>query len=171
MNNGSQIVPMKAGAFLFILAFIPIYHILCQGHDPDRRVIMTIAGRNVEAGEFIRMYKKSLEPGSKSAPDTYLEQFVNFKLKVADAIAMGYDTTKAFRDELNGYRKQLAQNYLTDTDIKEELLKKAYERSLLEVNASHILVACRPEAKPEDTTKAYQKAVEYRAKDSCRRGV
>ena len=153
---------MKARAFLFILVFIPSYQTLCQRHDPDRKVLMTIAGRNVEAGEFIRMYKKSLEPGSKSSPDTYLEQFVNFKLKVADALSIGYDTTKAFRDELNGYRKQLAQNYLTDPDIKEELLKKAYERSLIEVNASHILVACRPEAKPEDTTKAYQKALSIR---------
>jgi peptidyl-prolyl cis-trans isomerase SurA len=153
---------MKALALLITLISIPFYQILCQKHDPDREVIMTIAGRDVEAGEFIRMYKKSLEPGNKSNPDSYLEQFVNYKLKVADAISIGYDTTKAFHDELNGYRKQLAQNYLTDPDIREELLKKAYARSLTEVNASHILVNCRPDAKPEDTLKAYQKAIDIR---------
>ena len=38
---------------------------------------------------------------------------MDFKLKVADAVSEGYDTTKAFRDELNGYRSQLAQSYLT----------------------------------------------------------
>lgn len=153
---------MKARVFLLILAYLPLYQIFGTDHDPDRRVLMTIAGRNVEAGEFIRMFKKSLDPGSKSTPESYLEQFINFKLKVADAISMGYDTTKVFRDELNGYRKQLAQSYLTDPNIKEELIKKAYERSLTEVNASHILVSCRTDARPEDTLKAYQKALNIR---------
>ena len=153
---------MKARALLTILIFFPIHQIWSQGHDPDKKVLMTIAGRNVEAGEFIRMYKKSLDPGSKSTPDSYIEQFIDFKLKVADAISKGYDTTKAFRDELNGYRKQLAQSYLTDQGIKEELLRKSYERSLTEVNASHILVNCRMDAKPEDTLKAYKKAMGIR---------
>ena len=53
----------------------------------------------------------------------------------------GYDTTRAFRNELNGYRNQLAQNYLTDTQTKEKLLQKTYQRSLTEINAWHILIA------------------------------
>ena len=55
--------------------------------------------------------------------------------------AEGYDTTISFRNELNGYRNQLAQNYLTDTQTKDKLLRKAYKRSLTEINAWHILVA------------------------------
>ena len=53
----------------------------------------------------------------------------------------GYDTTRSFRNELNGYRNQLAENYLTDTQTKEKLLQKAYQRSLTEINAWHILIA------------------------------
>jgi peptidyl-prolyl cis-trans isomerase SurA len=153
---------MKVITLLSIFVLIPVIQIRSQGHVPDKKVLMTIAGRDVEAGEFIRMYRKSLDPGVKATPDKYIDQFVNFKLKVADAISKGYDTTRAFRDELNGYRKQLAQTYLTDQDIKAELLKKAYDRSLTEVNASHILVSCRLEAKPEDTLKAYSKAMSIR---------
>jgi peptidyl-prolyl cis-trans isomerase SurA len=81
-----------------------------------------------------------------------------FKLKVADAIHEGIDTTKAFRNELNGYRNQLAQNYLTDNQVKEKLLLKTYQRSLVEINAWHILVTCPESAKPEDTLSAWQKA-------------
>jgi peptidyl-prolyl cis-trans isomerase SurA len=123
---------------------------------------MTVAGRGVEAGEFIRMYNKSLDPAYKTDLNDYLEQFIAFKLKVADAIEQGYDTTRAFREELNGYRNQLAQSYLTDPDIKEKLLRKAYQRSLSEVNASHILISCTPDATPEDTMKAYKKALDIR---------
>ena len=134
----------------------------CFAQNPDEKIIMTVAGRKVEAGEFIRMYNKSIDPSYKSDLDTYIEQFTAFKLKVADAIENGYDTTKAFRDELNGYRNQLAQSYLTDPDIKENLLRKAYQRSLSEVNASHILVSCAPDALPEDTLKAFKKANDIR---------
>jgi len=142
---------------LFILSFSGSF-----AQNPDEKILMTVAGRGVEAGEFIRMYNKSLDPAYKTDLNDYLEQFIAFKLKVADAIDKGYDTTASFKEELNGYRNQLAQSYLTDPDIKEKLLRKAYQRSLSEVNASHILVNCTPDAMPEDTLKAYKKAIDIR---------
>jgi len=152
---------MKIRSILTIIIIIFTYG-FCFAQKPDEKTIMTVAGRKVEAGEFIRMYNKSIDPSYKSDLDTYIEQFTAFKLKVADAIEHGYDTTEAFRDELNGYRNQLAQSYLTDPDIKENLLRKAYQRSLSEVNASHILVGCAPDALPEDTLKAFKKANDIR---------
>ncbi len=147
---------------LFIILILFYMQDPCFAQDPDEKILMTVAGRGVQAGEFIRMYNKSLDPTSKTDIANYLEQFINFKLKVADAINQGYDTTRAFREELNGYRNQLAQSYLTDPDIKEKLLQKAYQRSLLEVNASHILIGCPPNASPADTLKAYKKAIDIR---------
>ena len=134
----------------------------CLAQELNERVLLTVAGRSVQAGEFIRMYRKSPDPGNPLDIDSYLDQFINFKLKVAEAIAEGYDTSQAFKNELNGYRNQLAQNYLTDPDTKEQLLKKAYERSLTEVNAWHILVSCPPDAKPADTLKAWEKTIDIR---------
>jgi peptidyl-prolyl cis-trans isomerase SurA len=151
---------MKLRSLLF-LVFLLLSG-FCYAQDPDDKVLMTVAGREVQAGEFIRMYKKSLDPLNKTDINDYLEQFIAFKLKVADAIEQGYDTTNAFREELNGYRNQLAQSYLTDPEIKEKLLRKAYQRSLSEVNASHILISCTPDASPEDTIKAYKKAIDIR---------
>jgi peptidyl-prolyl cis-trans isomerase SurA len=153
---------MKIRFFFTILILLLYFRDPCSGQDPDEKILMTVAGRGVQAGEFVRMYNKSLDPAYKTDISTYLEQFIDFKLKVADAISQGYDTTRAFREELNGYRNQLAQSYLTDPDIKEKLLQKAYQRSLLEVNASHILVSCPPNASPEDTLKAYKKAIDIR---------
>jgi len=152
---------MELRSLLSFVVFI-LFSVTCYPQDPDDKVLMTVADREVQAGEFIRMYKKSLDPLNKTDINDYLEQFIAFKLKVADAIEQGYDTTKAFREELNGYRNQLAQSYLTDPDIKEKLLRKAYQRSLSEVNASHILVSCTPVASPEDSIKAYKKAIDIR---------
>ena len=108
------------------------------------------------------MYKKSLEPGKISDIDKYLQQYISFKLKVADAMKEGYDTTKNFKSEFKGYRDQLAQNYLTDTASKEKLLQKAYQRYLTEINAWHILIACGQGASTEDTLKAWMKASDIR---------
>ena len=141
---------------LFLLPFVAKAQVL------NDRTLMTIAGKNVPAGEFIRMYKKSSESGQSADIDSYLQQYITFKLKVADATDEGMDTTKAFRNELNGYRNQLALNYLTDADTKEKLLQKTYQRSLSEINAWHILVSCPEGAKPEDTLSAWQKATDIR---------
>jgi peptidyl-prolyl cis-trans isomerase SurA len=130
--------------------------------DLNNKVLMTVDGRNVSAGEFIRMYKKSYDPVNTKDLNTYLDQYTIFRLKVADAIKEGYDTTKAFKTELQGYRNQLAKNYLTDNDAREKLLKLAYQRSLTEINGWHILINCPPESSPEDTLKAWKKARDVR---------
>lgn len=139
--------------------FVPV---LCEAQVLNDKSVMTVAGREVPAGEFIRMYNKSIGVESKPDVDGYLQQYITFKLKVADAVSQGLDTTKSFRNELNGYRNQLAQNYLTDTEKKEQLLRKTYKRSLTEINAWHILINCPEGAKPADTLEAWQKAAGIR---------
>jgi peptidyl-prolyl cis-trans isomerase SurA len=148
---------MKIRSSLLISVFF-LLPALCQAQDPDNKILIQVGGNNIQAGEFIRMYKKSVEPGKPLDIDNYLQQFTIFKLKVADAVASGYDTTKSFRSELNGYRNQLAQTYLTDAQAKEKLLQKTYQRSLTEINAWHILIAMAPGASADDTLKAWEKA-------------
>jgi len=133
-----------------------------QTRDSDAKVLFSIAGRNITAGEFKRMYEKSSSLQGEENPDEYLKHFIVFKQKVADAISEGIDTTKAFRNELNGYRKQLAQSYLTDQNTRSELLKKAYQRYLIDIKAHHILVSCPEGANPEDTLAAWKKATDIR---------
>jgi peptidyl-prolyl cis-trans isomerase SurA len=128
----------------------------------DEKILMTVNGREVTAGEFINMYRKSPDQSEKEDIDDYLEQFKVFKLKVADAIEQGFDTTRAFRSELGGYRRQLAASYLTDPGIREELIREMYRKSLIEIKASHILLKCPPDAMPKDTLNAWNKAMAIR---------
>ena len=123
---------IRPSLYIIMLYLLPV---ICQAQDLNNKVLMTIGGSEIASGEFTRMYKKSRESEKSLDIDTYLQQYILFKLKVADALKEGYDTTRAFKNELNGYRNQLAQNYLTDTQTKEKLLEKAYQRSLTEINA------------------------------------
>jgi peptidyl-prolyl cis-trans isomerase SurA len=152
---------MNRNIYALVFLFFSV-QALTQAQSLSDKVLLTVDGRDVTAGEFLRMYRKSSDPGAQGDIDTYMEQFIIFKLKVADAMHAGYDTTRAFKTELRGYRDQLAQNYLTDPDVREKLLRAAYQRSLTEINAWHVLVAMPPEASPEDTLKAWKKAVNIR---------
>lgn len=122
-------------------------------------VVMTVNGNPVTKSEFLQVYlKNNADPSfEKEALDEYITLYKKFKLKVSEAKALEYDTIPRLKNELAGYRKQLARPYLVDSAKNIELVKEAYERSKYEVNASHILVQVKENASPEDTLKAYNK--------------
>ncbi|MFI5219237.1 MAG: peptidylprolyl isomerase [Bacteroidia bacterium] len=88
--------------------------------------------------------------------------YINYKLKVKEAEEEKLDTSQAFITELSGYRKQLAQPYLTDKDVSDNLLKEAYDRLQKDVRASHILIKVNADALPKDTLAAFSKVMKAR---------
>lgn len=108
------------------------------GKDP---VVMRVDGRDVHRSEFEYLYNKNagqqLEPQSLR---DYAELFKIYKLKVAEALAQGVDTTAAFRKEFSGYQKELAAPYLIDSTYYKKLLKEIHARAGEEVEVSHIML-------------------------------
>ncbi|MDE6010991.1 MAG: peptidyl-prolyl cis-trans isomerase, partial [Muribaculaceae bacterium] len=56
----------------------------------------------------------------------------------------GIDTTAAFRQEMEQYRHDLAAPYMADSVYLDALVKEAYDRSLQEVETSHIMMFKTP---------------------------
>lgn len=139
---------------LFLVATLSINSFAQQGQE----VLFSINDEPVYASEFIRVYKKNLElvkDESQKDVDAYLDLFINYKLKLNEAIALGYNEKPSYKKELKNYRNQLARNFLTDTEVTDELVLEAYDRTKNEVNASHILVFLSENASPQDTLFAY----------------
>lgn len=117
----------------------------------------------VSRSDFEYVYQKNNGGWDKAKKSTaqeyrdYLNLYIKFRRKVLDAESMGMDTLASFKTELEGYRKQLAQPYLVEKNVLDTLIREAYERSLYQVSAAHILINLTPEASPEDTLRAYQK--------------
>ena len=128
--------------------------------------IETLGTTPVPAREFAYVYKKNnaaaTDYGTRPSVDEYLTLYTNFRLKVLDAEKHGLDTTQAFRRELDGYKQQLAQPYLTEKSVTDQLVKEAYDRTGQEISASHILLRVAPDAAPADTMAAYQKIMALR---------
>ena len=77
--------------------------------------------------KYIYNKNNSLNEQESKTLDEYVDLFVNFKLKVAAAEAAGIDTTRTFREELEGYRRQLAKSYLTDEEAEEAYVRQFYD--------------------------------------------
>jgi len=115
--------------------------IFCASAKNDDPVLMKVNGKDVKLSEFEYLYNKNnSQQVQKQTIDEYVDMFVTYKLKVADAEAAGIDTTKSFITEFNGHRNELAQPYLTDNSTIDRLVGEAYNRMQEEVNVSHIMI-------------------------------
>ena len=151
---------------------VSLLSILCFGivvfaQDSKDPILLKVEGQEVRLSEFDAVYNKNntnaqaIDPKSKNE---YLDLYINFKLKVAEAEVLGMDTNRKFINELAGYRKQLAEPYLTDQQVTDDLIKEAYDRSKFDVNAFHILVQVDENASPKDTLAALKKIKNLRRK-------
>lgn len=148
---------MKNFLSVFILALLCATTVFSQN---KKEVLMTIEGKPVYASEFKRVYLKNLDlvqDESQKDIDGYLQLFIDYKLKIAEAQAQGLDEENLYKNEFSKYRDQLSRNYLFEDKITDELAKEAYERGKEEVNASHILIKVDYESVPRDTLVAYNK--------------
>lgn len=115
----------------------------------DDPVIMTVNGRPVYKSEFEYLYHKNASQQlEQQSLDQYVDMFVNYKLKVADALAHRMDTTAEFRKEISQYRKELAAPYMRDTQLEQQLLDEMYNRYARQRKVSHIMLA--PATTPEE---------------------
>lgn len=103
--------------------------------------LLTVNGKNIPVSEFEYLYNKNNNQQlERQTPEEYLDMFINYKLKVADAEAHGIDTTKAFKDELEQHRVELAKPYLKDQAVEDALVNEIYSHMDRLVDVSHVML-------------------------------
>ena len=146
------------GLALALLASLPLRA------QQDEEVLFTVGAEPVTVGEFRYIYTKTNADNadfSRESVMEYLDLYERFKLKVARARTMGLDTIVALQTELEGYRKQLADNYLIDREVTDTLVRQLYARQAEDVDFSHILFKI-PSDDPADTLRVYERAMDVR---------
>ncbi len=147
---------MRFSLILTLVSFLWTGLLHSQTTDP---VLFTIDNQAVQASEFSYIYAKNNRDDADFTEKSlreYLELYTKFKLKVREAYAMGLDTIPQLQTELAGYRKQLADSYLTDKEITDRLVTEAYNRMQEDVQVAHILIKTNPNV-ATDTLAAYTK--------------
>lgn len=104
-------------------------------------VLMTVNGKKVPLSEFMYLYEKNNQQQQQpQSVDEYVEMFINYKLKVADAEAAGIDTTAAFINELNSNITDLATPYMRDKEVEQEIMNTISSNAARNVDISHIML-------------------------------
>lgn len=131
----------------------------------NNEVLLWIDDKPIYTEEFYRVYNKNKDAVIKSEDqdiDQYLNLFLEFKLKLISAYDSNLDQNENFKNDFSKYREQLLDSYIKDQEIDEDLIRATYERMKYEVNASHMLIKCEPNAEPKDTLIAFKKIAEAR---------
>lgn len=118
-------------------------------------ILMKVNGDAVKLSEFEYLYHKNNQQQiEKETLEQYLERFIVYKLKVADAKAAGIDTTSAFRTEFAKYKNDLARPYMVDSATIKQLLDEAYYRKTHEVKVAQIMMPLGLQPHDTDSIKA-----------------
>lgn len=129
-------------------------------------VLATIDGKPISRDEFMYAYQKNKAlSGQKSlTPQEYLNLYIDYQLKVADALAKGLDTTKTFRREFQLYRDQQLSKKLVNPSFIDSTARAIYQKEAQQLNGkdlievSHILLNVPSTATAAQRDKVAQRA-------------
>ncbi|WP_310556425.1 peptidylprolyl isomerase [Flavobacterium sp.] len=150
-----------------ILGFALIVSSLTFAQNEKKEILFTINDKPYYTDEFSRVYNKNIDlvkDESQKDLNQYLELFLGYKLKINKANQLGLQNNPKYINELKSYRTQLSKNYTSDVKVTKALIEEGYNRSQKEIRASHILIMVDENAAPEDTLKAYNRALDIRKK-------
>ena len=155
---------MNTRNLLLLFLFIGYFNGNAQN---KKNVLLTINSNPVYSSDFTKVFNKNLDlvvEESQKNVAGYLDLFIDYKLKITEAYAQGLDKNQQYIKEFKKYEDQLAKKYIYDKRIVSKLVEEAYDRSLEEINAEHILVLSNLNDSPNDTLKAYNKIKEAHVK-------
>ena len=144
---------------LLLIAIATVYTFALSA-QADSDVLMTVGDAEVTVGEFKYIYEKNNGKNadySQASLDEYVDLYTKFKLKVQRAKDMNLDTIVTLQKELEGYRNQLANSFLTDKEVVDKLLQEIYIRKKQDVKARHILIKVNPRGPDFEKEKAIKK--------------
>lgn len=150
---------IKRNFLLLGIFLMAVAGVQAQQNDP---VLFTVEKTPVHQSEFVYIYSKTNGEKanfSQKSLDEYLDLYIKFKLKVQKAKELRLDTIPQLKNELAGYRRQLADSYLIDKEVTDKLIREAYDHTLNDVDISHILIAVKQDPSAADEKAAYDKAM------------
>lgn len=143
------------------------FALTCFSAVAQNPVLMTVNGKDVTRAEFEYAYNKNNNVEGaveQKTVDEYVEMFINYKLKVAEAETLKLDTTKSFLDEFHTYRDMQLTPHLVDQEFIDSVAHSLYDRQVEMIggkdllDCSHILLMVKQTASETERKQAQQRA-------------
>ncbi|MFZ1527920.1 MAG: peptidylprolyl isomerase [Ferruginibacter sp.] len=119
----------------------------------NAQTIISYGKNTVSRDEFLKAYNKNKPTvtNKEQSIRDYITLYSNFKLKVKAAQDLRLDTLSQIKYDVENFRNQVAENYLSDEKGMERLQDEAFERSSKDLHVVHIFAPVNP---ANDSSKA-----------------
>lgn len=149
---------MKYKAIFLVLTIFTVFlNVKGQG---DVSVVAKVGELPITVNELKYAYVKSLksQDQQKRSVTDFLETYITYKRKVAEALSLKLDTISSFKEEYQMSVDLIQEPYLKDTTVIQELAKLIYNRLSKNYKVKDIVVGFPLEdiLYPKDTIEAYQ---------------
>ena len=107
------------------------------------QTIFTYGSNGVSKDEFLRAYNKNNTPitDKEKSLREYLELYSNFKLKVKAAEELRLDTLPQIQYDIENFRHQVEENYMSDEKGTAALMDEAFVRSQKDLHVIHFSIS------------------------------
>lgn len=123
--------------------------------------VAVVNGKSISTKEFMWAYKKSHNGNMSTAYDTlqtYLNLYINFKLKVLDARDMGLDKSASYQEEIKTYEDALNAHKKVGVSNKDrDFLLNEYREGVLMFNVSEQKIWSRAQEDEQAINDFYNK--------------
>ena len=146
-----------------LVVFVGACSALPFSSDDADAPVATFANEEITFDEVYAAWGRQPVEAVSDTTDTtaalvdFLNQYLNYRLKVHEAVEQGYADAPDFQNEVATYRRERARPALIEENVTKPLLDTLYARQQYEVHVRHMLVEVDENAPPEDTTAAYER--------------
>lgn len=108
--------------------------------------------------EFLKAYNKNKTPvaDKEKSLREYVDLYSNFKLKVKAAEELRLDTLPQIQYDIDNFRQQIIENYLSDDKGINRLQQEAFARIQKDKHVIHFSAPVAADAPAEDSSKSYK---------------
>lgn len=114
--------------------------------EHSKIVVAEYKDASITMEEFEKAYAKNVGGVEVAAKDSFenyknfADLYTNFKMKLEDARARGYQNDPALTEELIDYKKKVGSSYILEKHLVEPNIKDWYEKRKTEIRASHLMI-------------------------------
>jgi peptidyl-prolyl cis-trans isomerase SurA len=126
-------------------------------------VVAKFGDSEIKMNEFENAYIKNIgsydaaKKDSLSKLKSFLDLYLNFKMKLRDAEVRGYGEDTALKQELTDYKVKVGVTYLLEKDIVEPGINDLYNKKKWELRVSHLMI--RPDSSGEEAARKLTQAI------------
>jgi len=123
----------------------------------DAQTVLTYGANSVNKDEFLRAYNKNKTPvaDKEKSVREYVDLYAGFKMKVKEAQLLKLDTLEQQKTDLENFRHQIEENFMSDERTFKLLMQEAFQRSQHDLHLVHYTLPIDENADPGDTLVKY----------------